>query len=66
MHTNEFQNPQNQKTPESLKNGQEDRSELKQSGDKLPRFGERRILKDPVIIRTVFGRTIISHPTILR
>ena len=66
MHTNEYQNRQNEKIPESSKNDQEGQSERKQPGDKLPRFGERRILKAPVIIRTAFGRTIVTHPTILR
>jgi hypothetical protein len=53
-------------TPESLPNGLEDRSELKQPGDKLPRIDEIINFEGPTTTITAFGRTIVSKPTILR
>jgi len=59
--------PQNEKTPESLKNDQEGQSELKQDGIiRLRHSDEIAFLDGPTITRTAFGRTIVSKPTILR
>jgi hypothetical protein len=36
MHTNEYQNRQNEKIPESSKNDQEGQSERKLNGERIP------------------------------
>ena len=59
--------PQNQKTPESLKNGLEGQSELKQNGIIRHRHSDAtENFEGLEITTTAFGRTITHKPAILQ